>query len=417
MEYNKKYEKFSKNVKRHNKMKEKERRTPEDEQRRFALTKEKPEDKRKLSMEEEQRKYAFANERPEEKIEKTIEDEQKEFASNKMQAEKYTLENQKEYIEHLNKMFIEGKIHSKNIEKVKRELLKYPDKVESSMFLSEIYYAITEKEEVGIEQINKLKNKGSSLSEEENKILDEKVNEFRKRIDLKEYLAKKEEADKLREKELKQEQREYSREVIRAMDNGELTKEDIPEIARKLQGYPDRDRAIFLIMKLYEGYYDTTETLRTLMRYSSISDLSDAEKNLIVQMRTSIIDNKKKNINPLRMRQHKVKVRKIKSIQYKKQKKENQKNFIEDMLKKGETVKSIQMQAIMNGDVVSIKSISSMRNHLIETDDEMRNRYEEEISMAKQLVDGGFTVDQIYDLFGSNIGKNKLVAMKSDKER
>ena len=87
------------------------------------------------------------------------------------------------------------------------------------------------------------------------------------------------------------------------------------------------------------------------------------------------------------------------------------------MLKQGETIKSIQMQAMISGDVVSLKSISSIRNHLIATDDEMKNRYEEEISMAKQLVDGGFSVEQIYDLFGSNIGKNKLVAMKSDKER
>lgn len=417
MEYNKKYEKFSKNVKRHNKMKEKEKRIPEDEQRRFALTKEKPEDKRQISMEEQQRKYAFANERPEERKERNIEKEQKEFGIERMQDEKYTIENQKEFIEYLNKKFIEGKINSKNIGRVKKELLKYPDKVESSMFLSELYYAITEKEEVGIEQINKLKNKGSSLSEEERKTLDEKVNEFRKRIDLKEYLAKKEEADKLREKELRQEQREYSREVIRAMDNGELTKEDVPEIARKLERYPDRSRAIFLIMKLYEGYYDNSEALRTLIRYNSISDLSDSEKDMLVQMRNSIMENKKKNINPLRLRQHKIRVRKIESIQYKKNKKENQRAKIEDMLKQGETIKSIQMQAMISGDVVSLKSISSIRNQLIATDDEMKNRYEEEISMAKQLVDGGFSVEQIYDLFGSNIGKNKLVAMKSDKER
>lgn len=413
----KKYDKFAKNVKLQGKMQEERKRTTEDEQRKFALSNERPEEQRKISMEEEQRKYAFANEKPEEKIEKTIEEEQKEFASEKMHEEKYTLENQKEYIDYLNKMFIEGKINSKNIGRVKRELLKYPDKVESSMFLSEIYYAITEKEEIGIEQINKLKNKGSSLSEEEHKTLDEKVNEFRKRIDLKEYLAKKEEADKIREKELRQEQREYSREIIRAMDNGELTKEDVPQIARKLEGYPDRSRAIFLIMKLYEGYYDNSEALRTLIRYNSISDLSDSEKDMLVQMRNSIAENKKKNINPLRLRQHKVRVRKIKNLQYKKNKKENQKNRIEDMLKQGETIKSIQMQAMISGDVVSLKSISSIRNHLIATDDEMKNRYEEEMTMAKQLVDGGFSVEQIYDLFGSNIGKNKLVAMKADKER
>lgn len=386
-----KYEKLSKNEQRYGKTQE------------------------KRGIEEEQKRFAFSNERPEEKIEKSIEEEQREFAKEKMQDEKYTLENQKEYIEYLNRMFIEGKVNSKNIEKVKEELSKYPDKVQSSLFLSEIYYAITEKEEKGIEQIDECIDSKESLSREEYKILDEKVRDFRKRIDLKEYLAKKEEEQKLREKELKQEQREYSRQIIKNLDNGELKKEDIPEIAKKLEKYPDRSKAIFLIMKLYEGYYGRTEALQALIRYNSISDLSDAEKDMIVKLRNAINNNK--NVNTIRQRQQKVRLRKIKSIQYKKNKKENQRNFIEDMLKQGETVKSIQMQAMISGDVVSLKSISKIRTHLIATDEKMKNRYDEEMTMARQLVDEGFSVEQIYDLFGSNIGKNKLMEMRIGQER
>lgn len=386
-----KYEKLSKNEQRYGKTQE------------------------KRGIEEEQKRFAFSNERPEEKIEKSIEEEQREFAKEKMQDEKYTLENQKEYIEYLNRMFIEGKVNSKNIEKVKEELSKYPDKVQSSLFLSEIYYAITEKEEKGIEQIDECIDSKDSLSREEYKILDEKVRDFRKRIDLKEYLAKKEEEQKLREKELKQEQREYSRQIIKNLDNGELKKEDIPEIAKKLEQYPDRSRAIFLIMKLYEGYYGRTEALQALIRYNSISDLSDSEKDMIVKLRNAINNNK--NVNTIAQRQQKVRLRKIKSIQYKKNKKEIQRNFIEDMLKQGETVKSIQMQAMISGDVVSLKSISKIRTHLIATDEKMKNRYDEEMTMARQLVDGGFSVEQIYDLFGSNIGKNKLMEMRIGQER
>lgn len=386
-----KYEKLSKNEQRYGKTQE------------------------KIGIEEEQKRFAFSNERPEEKIEKSIEEEQREFAKEKMQDEKYTLENQKEYIEYLNRMFIEGKVNSKNIEKVKEELSKYPDKIQSSLFLSEIYYAITEKEEKGIEQIDECIDSKDSLSREEYKILDEKVRDFRKRIDLKEYLAKKEEEQKLREKELKQEQREYSRQIIKNLDNGELKKEDIPEIAKKLEKYPDRSKAIFLIMKLYEGYYGRTEALQALIRYNSISDLSDAEKDMIVKLRNAINNNK--NVNTIRQRQQKVRLRKIKSIQYKKNKKENQRNFIEDMLKQGETVKSIQMQAMISGDVVSLKSISKIRTHLIATDEKMKNRYDEEMTMARQLVDEGFSVEQIYDLFGSNIGKNKLMEMRIGQER
>lgn len=410
MGYNK-HDKFVKNLQKYGK--EQEKRNKEREQRKSEFIKE---SKKNSRMEEEQRKFAFMNEKPEEKVEKTIEDEQKEFANKKIQAEKYTLENQKEYIKYLNKMFIEGKINSKNIDKVKRELSKYPDKVESTLFLSEIYYAITEKEKVGINQINELRRKDSNLSDEQHEILDEKINVFRERIDLKEYLARKEEADKIREKELRQEQREYSRQIIRNIDSGELKKEDIPQIVRKLEQYPDRSKAIFLIMKLYEGYYDKSDALKVLIRYNSISSLTDSEKDMIVKMRKSIVENK--NINSISQRQRKVRIRKIKSKQYKNNKKQQQRNLIEDMLKQGETIKSIQMKAIMDGgDIISLKSISMIRTHLIATDDAMRNRYEEEVQMAKQLVDGGFSVDQIYDLFGSNIGRNKLVAMKSDKER
>lgn len=371
--------------------------------------------KQKRTLEEEQRKFALINKGIEKKEEKSVEEEQIEFASKKVQEEKYTLENQKEYIEYLNKMFIDGKVNSKNIEKIKEELSKYPDKVQSSLFLSEIYYAITEKEEKGIEQINECINSKEFLSKEEHKTLDEKVRDFRKRIDLKEYLAKKEEEQKIREKELKQEQREYSRQIIKSLDNGELKKEDIPQIAKKLEKYPDRSKAIFLIMKLYEGYYGRTEALQALIRYNSISDLSDSEKDMIVKMRNSINNNR--NVNTIRQRQQKVKLRKIKSIQYKKKYKETQRNFIEDMLKQGKTVKSIQMEAEISGDIVSLKSISKIRTHLIATDDAMKSMYEDEMTMAKQLVDGGFSVEQIYDLFGSNIGKNKLMEMRMGQER
>ena len=252
------------------------------------------------------------------KKKRSMEEEQKSYGKEKIKEEKYTVENQKEYIETITKMFIEGKINTKNIEKVKEEINKYPNKTESSLFLSEIYYAITEKEEKGIEQINECIDTAQSLSREEYKTLDEKISEFRKRIDLKEYLSKKEEQQKLKNKELKREQRDYSRQIIERIDKGKIKKEDVPEIIRNLEKYPDRTKAIFLITKLYEGFYGANETLQLLNKYGAISNLTEEEKNSIVKMKEIVVKNRK--INTIKQRQQKVRKRKKESKNYKRTK-------------------------------------------------------------------------------------------------
>jgi len=348
------------------------------------------------------------------KRKKSIEEEQNGFAAELVKEEKYTVENQKQYIENINKMFIEGKVNSKNIEKVKEELFKYPNKTESSLFLSELYYAITEKEEEGIDQINKFKRKETSLSEEEHKSLDEKISDFRKRIDLKEYLSKKEEEQKIRDKELKQEQREYSRQVIQRIDKGELKKEDIPEIVRNLERYPDRSKSIFLIMKLYEGFYDTTEALKFLAKYSTISNLTQSEIDSIIKMKSMLLKNK--NVDTIKQRQQKIKKRNIASKKYKKNKEKDTKNQIETMLKEGKTVKAIQMKVTMNGNIISLNSINHIKAHLIKIDDTMRSKHEEKIEIAKNLVTAGFSVNEIYELLEADIGKSIIAEIRKEQQ-
>jgi len=348
------------------------------------------------------------------KRKKSIEEEQNGFAAELVKEEKYTVENQKQYIENINKMFIEGKVNSKNIEKVKEELFKYPNKTESSLFLSELYYAITEKEEEGIDKINKFKRKETSLSEEEHKSLDEKISDFRKRIKLKEYLSKKEEEQKIRDKELKQEQREYSRQVIQRIDKGELKKEDIPEIVRNLERYPDRSKSIFLIMKLYEGFYDTTEALKFLAKYSTISNLTQSEIDSIIKMKSMLLKNK--NVDTIKQRQQKIKKRNIASKKYKKNKEKDTKNQIETMLKEGKTVKAIQMKVTMNGNIISLNSINHIKNYLIKIDDTMRSKHEEKIEIAKNLVTAGFSVNEIYELLEADIGKSIIAEIRKEQQ-
>lgn len=345
---------------------------------------------------------------------KSIEEEQNEFARINIQEEKYTLENQKEYIEELNRMFIKGEINSKNINSIKRELYKYPDKIESSIFLSEIYYAITEQEENGISQLKECMDKAESLSENDYKNLDDKINEFKKRIDLKEYMSKKEEERQIREKELKKEQREYSRQIIQSIDKGEIKKEDIPEIVRKLESYPDRAKAIFLIMKLYEGFYGTIESLKFLSKYSKISNLTQSEIESIMKMENMLLKNR--NIDTMKRRQEKVRRRNIERKKYTKKKEKDTKNMIENMLKDGNTVKAIQMKVIKNGDIISIKSITQMKAYLITTDDAMKNRYEQKIEIAKKLTVAGFSDNEIYELLGADVAKNRIAEIRKEQK-
>jgi len=253
---------------------------------------------------------------------KTTEEEQKAFAKKRMQTEEYTVENQQQFIEKINRMFVEGKINSKNIERVKEELYKYPNKAESSLFISELYYAITEKEEKAIGEIDEYIDNTQTLSIEEYNELNQKINDFRKRLDMKEYLSKKEEEEKQKNKKLKQLQRDYSRQIIEKLDKGKIKKEDIPEIIKNLERYPDRTKAIFLITKLHEGFYGTAETIQLLNKYAKITDLTEEEKNSIGKMKQVVAKNK--NTNTIKQRQERLKNRR------KQAKEKKEKNEIEE---------------------------------------------------------------------------------------
>lgn len=340
---------------------------------------------------------------------KTIEEQQLEFAKMQMQKEKYTLENQKIYMEKLQKMFYNGKINKKNIEEVRSELYKYPDKIESAIFLSEIYSFITEREERGIEEINNYIDTVHTLSRDEYKILDEKIKDFRDRIDFRDMLKQKEIERQRREKELKAEQREYSRQIIKMIDTGELRKEDIPEIVSKLEKYPDRSKAIFLIMKLYEGYGNREESLKFLAKYSTITNLSNEEKDNIIKMRKIVLSNNKEDV--IAERQKRVKARiKQRNRKYKKQ---VDKDLIRKMIIEGNTVEEIYKELAEKGDNTSLKSIAKIKSHLVEKEPELQKKDKEEIELAKIfLQDGKYSIEQVYELLGYNIGKNRLIQIK-----
>ncbi len=261
-------------------------------------------------LEQEQRE--FAKKEIEEK-EHSIEEQQLEFAKDKMQSERYSLEAKQEYMQEITKMFLEGQVNNRKLEEIKQELYKYPNNTESALFLSELFYAIKGEEERGIQELNKSRH----LVESEETI-EEKISSFRKRLDAKQYIEKREDEHKIKLEQLKKEQREYSRQIIKRIDNGELTKEEIPEIVRNLEKYPDRSKALYLITKLYQGYYGTKEAIGYLAKYSHIADLTVREMADIENVRFWIAKNKNKDKDIIKERQLKVRKRnKVANMRYK----------------------------------------------------------------------------------------------------
>lgn len=250
-------------------------------------------------LEQEQREFG---KKDVEEQEPSIEEQQLEFAKDKMQSERYSLEAKKEYMDKITKMFLDGQVNNKNLNEIKQELYKYPNNTETALFLSELFYAMKGSEERGIQELNKSRH----LVENEDP-LEEKISNFRKRLDAKEYIEKREDEQKIKQEQLKKEQREYSRKIIKRIDSGELTKEEVPEVIRNLEKYPDRSKALYLITKLYQGYYGTKEALGYLAKYSHISDLTVREMADVENVRFSIAKNKDKDI--IKERQLRVKTR------------------------------------------------------------------------------------------------------------
>ena len=273
----------------------------------------------------EQEQQEFGKKDVEQEEQYSLEEEQKEFGRKQAKPERYSLEAKQEYMQSITKMFLDGQVNNKKLEEIKQELYKYPNNTETALFLSELFYAMKGSEERGMQELNKSRH----LVENED-TLEEKISNFRKRLDAKEYIEKREQ-QKAKIEKLKKEQREYSRQIIKRIDSGELTKEEVPEVIRNLEKYPDRSKALYLITKLYQGYYGTKEALGYLAKYSHISDLTLREMADIENVRFSIAKNKDKDI--IKERQLRVRKRnkeanmryKNRVKQYLKEKKKNEK--------------------------------------------------------------------------------------------
>ncbi len=207
--------------------------------------------------------------------------------------EGYTLAEQEEYMAYLQKQFLNGKITKRNIEKVKEKLYKYPDKIQSALFISELYYMLTEEKEVAIGELDEILET-IDKSDKAYKTIENRIAEFRKRIDTKKYVELYEKEKQEKQQKEWQEQEKYMDEVQRKFEAGELDKHEVTMITRKLEQFHNKGRAMKLGLTMYKKYYDREGFLFLVYAYSQVDDWNSEEKQFLADI---VKDNEPKEKN------------------------------------------------------------------------------------------------------------------------
>lgn len=343
-----------------------------------------------------------------------LETKQNEYAKQKEET-KYTKENKELYMQRLQKMFYEGKVNSQNIEQIKQELYRYPNQVESVIFISELYYLITEKEERAIEELDEFINSQNELTPIVEQSLQERILDFRARIQIKQKTEEIEKEQEERNKELKNEQRRYMMQIAQKLSEGKIKKEEVETIIENLEKCQDRDKAIFLIIKIYENLYGNNEALKAIEKYSRINNITETEREYIVKIKT-------KMESPIEEKQNyekKVKNKLKKKNKKQKYKKQILRDKIRKRLQEKASVKEIY-EELKDEEFVTLKSISKIKSNYLKEDEKAMQEYNETIGLAIEFLADEYTIEQTYGLFDYNIGKNVLNELKqkmNQKER
>ncbi len=342
----------------------------------------------------------------------TIEAKQEEFA-NQVEEGRYTKENKEVYMQQLQTMFYEGKLNSKNIESVKQELYRYPNQVESAIFISELYYLITENEEKGIEELDICLENTESLQQKEKKQLQEKRKDFLNRIKIKEQMEENQIKAKEQEKETKNKQRQYMTEITTRLNEGTIQKEEVEEIVANLEKCLDRNKAVFLIIKVQEAVFGKAEALKTIQKYSKINNITEQERKVIVKMMVSIKQGNRNTQNYTEKLRNRTKIRKRREA-YKKQ---ISTKTIKDLIIDGMSVKEV-FEKMSNENFASLKSIAKIRSSMLQKNELLRSKQQEDIRLAEEFLREGYSIRQVYELFDYNIGNNELIVLRKNiKER
>ena len=336
---------------------------------------------------------------------KSLEEEQQNFAKENIAKEnKYTLENQNDFMNLKREEFISGDLKKEDLKDTWDELKKYPDKTKGLIFILDLYSKMTEHYIMPIKTLEMYAEEAYTLTPKEyNDILNE-ISRYRELSNLDKMLNDREELNKK-----KGEQRDYSKEVIEKLKKGEISKKDIPSIIVRLQQYPDKVKSTFLISKLYEIIYDKNEALNQLANYAKSNKLNENELNMLVQMQESISgNNEKRNTTTKKLRKLYLSKDKEEKVYEKKIEKETILSYIYQ----GKSVSDIF--EIMKDDGTSLKTISRMRKNAILKDDNLRVENARLEQIAINMFNAGFSNRQVYQLLGFDISVPRLKEIREN---
>lgn len=320
------------------------------------------------------------------------------------QENKYTLENQKEYMNLKSQEFLKGDLKKEDIQDVWEELKKYPDKTSGLIFVLDLYSKATEHYIIPIKTLELYRDEAGDLTSEEYEDILNEISKYRQLAKLDEMLEKKEELTKR-----KNEQRQYSQMIIDKLRKGEIDKKEILSIITKLQEYPDKVRSTFLISKLYEVLYNKDEALEQLANYAKSNKLNEDELEILVQMQSGILTNdEKRNTTTMKLR----KLYLSKDRQNKLYKKKIEKQTILDYISQGKSVSEIYK--IMKDDGTSLLTISRIRKNAINNDENLQIENLKLENIAVTMFNAGFSNRQVYQLLGFDISVPRLQEIREN---
>lgn len=324
--------------------------------------------------------------------------------------ENYTEETRKEFIEKVQNDFIYGKVTKDNIDEIIEEARKYPNFNSSLIDLLDIKSKITGNRQEKIDELEKYVEEEYSITPEEYSNVLDVISETRNQIKDDQKIENYLDYKKQEENEGLREQREYSKNVIEELNKGKITKENLPEIIKKLETFKDRTRAIFLITKLYEILYDREKAYSELVKYTHISNLSPKEKERIANMQRLLTSNETKKSGTHRIKQIYLGKTQENNKYTKKMNKEEIIRHLEDR----KTVK--QIANILKEKGVSLKSIARVKTFYLRQNEELRKENLRLEVYARNLIQEGYKIHDVYDIMEYDIPLPRLQAIAKELE-
>lgn len=341
-----------------------------------------------------------------EKVKSLIDEEEMKAELEKAKQESYTEETRKEFLQEVEKGFVEGTLTLENMNQTIEEAKKYPNFMQSLISIFDIKAKMTGNLQDKINGLKEYLDTAQTLTPEQYSRLSNEIVQTReqekKENEVERVINRKYEKEKYEDSN---EQRQYSKQVIQKLNRGEITREELPLITAKLESFKDRAKSIFLITKLNEAICGREEAYNTLLKYSSISDLTEFEKQNIGEMQR-ILTRQEKTID---IKQKGKKIR-LKEPEKKVYDKKIQKQEIINLLNQRKTV--LQIHEILKEKGTSLKSIARVKTFYLRQNEELRAEQLKLETYAGDFIKEGYSLKDVYAMMEYDIPMTKLKTME-----